>query len=112
MFLKQVWTNFNWNDFVLVKALGRTFIKRHLPLSNQSAWRKSKLVEDPEEWSFGDKNPVKSKKKRKKPESPVVITIWDSSEEGEGEEGGSSGEAGGVSGESGGESGIRKEKGS
>ena len=72
------WNNFDWNHFVELNKMSKTFKTRHLPVSNHESWRHCKVVTVPNEW----KNPVKSKTiKKKSTPSPKPITVFDSSDE-------------------------------
>ena len=88
------WTNFSWDDFVMLKEFARVFKTRHLPVSNAKAWRgkkAQKLLPHPKEWSNKALLETLSKKRQSKrtlrgPPPPEedndVICVWDSDEGG------------------------------
>ena len=87
------WTNFSWDDFVLLKELAKVFKTRHLPVSNAKAWASKsarKLLPKPKEWKSDvliktlSKNVLPTKRRRVPPaeEDNEVICLWDSDEGG------------------------------
>ena len=88
------WTNFSWDDFVMLKEFARVFKTRHLPVSNAKAWRgkkAQKLLPHPKEWSNKAlletlSKKVQSKRTLRGPPPPEedndVICVWDSDEGG------------------------------
>ena len=86
------WTNFCWDDFVLLKQLAQVFKTRHLPVSNAEAWGSKaakKVLPPPKEWSSDVLVKTLSKKVRTKrrpvpaeEDSDEAICVWDSDEGG------------------------------
>ena len=86
------WTNFSWDDFVLLKQLAQVFKTRHLPVSNAKAWASKaarKVLPQPEEWKSDVLIKTLSKKNVRTKRRPVpaeedneVICVWDSDEGG------------------------------
>ena len=66
------WEDFDWVDFVERKALAKTFIKRHLPLSDGEDHFGGEL-KDPPNWTTG--RSVHSKEPKKRSSSAVQVKV-------------------------------------